>query len=168
MKPLDLETLTDWEEYRKYMKASLKSVQGDGPAYISKDKLDFQDEGKAWSGHAILLGERAVQSVSQLRKDQITFREGRVNGSQKELELSGFSQPKLIKEAAKTLKRLKLGCKVAGVEDEEGEDAAPAPAASAASASGESAGKLTPERRKEISANLARMVSDIDRLTAAL
>src|SRR5688572_30604913 len=104
MKPLDLEALTDWEEYRKYMKASLKLVQGDGPMYISKDKVEFQINEKPWMGYAILVGERAAQSVNQLKKDGIYFREGRCGGSEKELEISGFAQPKLVKDAAKTLK----------------------------------------------------------------
>ncbi len=159
-----LEELKSWEAYQQFVKTSLKLLGDEEPAFISKDKLDFEISGSPWSGHVFLAGKKAVVSVQKFKKEGVIFREGLCTRSNKELHLSGFTPAKLVKEAKKTLLKLKLGYEIHG-----GEDALTEPAgAGEAGGTDEAAFKLTPERRKEILQDLSRMESDIDRLMAAL
>ena len=149
-----VEELKSWDTYRTYMKESLKLLDGEAPAYISKDKLEFDVEGKPWKGHAFLAGKKAIMSIKKFKKDGVIFREGFVTRKSKELQVSGFKIPKLIKESEKTFLKLKLGYKIVSTGAEGG---------------GEAGGeKLTPERRKEMVSGLSKMETDIDKIMSAL
>lgn len=129
--------LEDWSTYRQYMKESLKLVDGEVPAFISKQKLDFSVDGKPWKGHAFLAGKKARQSVQKLKKDGMMFHEGLCTRESKELSLRDFKLPKLIKETEKTFLKLKLGYTVAGggaADDADAEGAAATDAAQAQAA----------------------------------
>lgn len=117
------EELKSWDSYRTYMKESLKLVDGEAPAYISKLKLEFQIDGKPWKGHAFLAGKKAKLSIQKFKKDGVIFREGTCVRSGKDLELSGFALPMLIKECQKTFLKLKLGYKISGSDAEADQEA---------------------------------------------
>ncbi len=158
-----LEDLKSWDVYQEFIKATLKQLGDEEPAFISKDKLDFEIKGSTWSGHVFLAGKKALASVQRFKKEGVAFREGLCTMKNKELHLSGFQAQKLVKEAGKTLLKLQLGYRLF-----DGEEAL-AGAADAGGAGETEAAifKLAPERRKEILADLVRMQGDIDRLMAA-
>lgn len=103
--------LRNWEEYREFLKRQLKLVEDEGPCFVSKEKQTFEVEGKPWKGHAILVGPKAELAMKQLRKEGVLFRVGAFQRVDKVLEL-GDLMPKLVKESAKTMLKLRLGWKV--------------------------------------------------------
>ena len=148
------EDLESWENYQDFMKLQLKQLDATSqPCFISKDKVDFDIDGDTWSGYAVLAGPKGEMAVRKLKTQGVTFREGTCSREAKELRIAGLD-PKFVKGAAKTIKKLLLGYKVAGGEDE-GDDAA-APQGSA------------PEARAKRAQELQKLSGDLDRLLAAL
>ena len=157
MKMLDsLDRLKSWTEYRDYMKESLKLVDGEAPCFVSKDKFEFDLEGKPWKGHVFLAGKKAVLSVKKLKKEGVLFRETTCTRKAKELELGPLQPAKLLKETEKTLIKLRLGYKVKA-----------APGTGEEGAAGAEAGAADPRRAKNVAA-LRKMEKDLDRLLTAL
>ena len=114
------ETLLTWSAYREFLKLQFKQAADGEPFYVSKVKLEFDLEGKPWKGHAVLAGPKAILAVRQLKKEGVVFREGTAALDGKEFAVEGLA-PKLLKEASKTLLKLRLGYKVSG-EDGDDED----------------------------------------------
>ncbi len=114
--------LESWGDYLEFLKLQLKLLEGGAePFFVSKDKLDFEIEGKPWKGHAVLAGPKGLACTRKLMKEGLVFREASCRKAGKELQLEGLD-PKLAKEAAKTLAKMRLGFKIAGAEAElEGE-----------------------------------------------
>jgi hypothetical protein len=153
-----LEDLQTWDDYKEFLKIQLKQLEGSGePFFVSKEKISFDCEGKSWNGFAFLTGPKATPCVRKLQKEGVIFREGTCTRQGKELAVEGLDR-KLVKEAAKTLKKLVLGFKIAGAEEEE-EGGASSPDAGGAAAS-EGRGKKVDELKK--------LRSDLDRLLAVL
>lgn len=103
--------LRTWDEYREFLKKQLKLVEDEGPCFVSKEKQTFEIEGKPWKGHAVLVGPKAELVMKQLRKEGVLFRVGTFTRRDKVLEVGGL-MPKLVKESAKTMLKLRLGWKV--------------------------------------------------------
>lgn len=103
------EALTNWDEYRTFMRERLKMMpEGEsGPIYVSKTRLDFQISGKNWKGHAIVLGKKSRQMAQKLRREGVLFIEGSCRKNGKQVAVSGLSG-KLAEGAIRTLDRLKL------------------------------------------------------------
>jgi len=148
------EDLLDWETYKDFMKVQLKLLDGAGvPCFVGKDKVEFDMEGSTWNGVPFLAGPKATICARNLKKDGVTFREGTCSKEGKELRIDGLD-PKFLKGAAKTLKKLVLGYKIRGAEEEGDDEAA-------------SAGATAEERAKR-SQELNKLSGDLDRLLAAL
>jgi hypothetical protein len=154
------EELQSWEDYREFLKVQLKLLAGTGESFfVSKQKVAFEIAGKPWNAFAVLLGPKGLLSARKLQKEGVIFREGTCGRDGKELRVDGLD-PKLVKEAAKTLKKLQLGYKIAGV-DAEGEEA---PGGDGAPADG----AAPPPARTQKLQDLRKLGSDLDRLLAAL
>jgi hypothetical protein len=148
-----LKDLQSWEDYKEFLKVQLKLLEGPGePFFVSKERIAFDLGGKPWNGFAFLTGPKGTHCKRKLVKEGVLFREGSCTRQGKELLVDGL-EPRLVKEAAKTLKKLVLGFKIAGIEEEtEG-----APATAGAS---EVRGRKLDELKK--------LRSDLDRLLAVL
>ncbi len=122
--------LKSWEDYKAFLKDQLKLLpDGDGTIFVSKDKLEFDLQGKPWSGYAVLAGPKAAAVVQKLRKEGVLFREGTCRKQGKELLVEGIPS-KLAKEANKTLLKSMLGYSATptGAEVAEGDEGAGAAA----------------------------------------
>jgi hypothetical protein len=130
-----LEQLTAWETYCAFMKERLVQLpKGECSFYLSKKKLDFNEGGKSWKGHAVLVGPKADVVAKAMNKEGVQFLEGTCTADGKEFTVVGI-EPSLLKLAASTLKRTKLGFKIVGAEGPDSADGLEA-APSSASASG--------------------------------
>ena len=149
-----LEDLQSWEDYKEFLKIQLKQLEGSGePFFVSKEKVSFNSEGKSWNGFAFLTGPKGTICARKLQKEGLIFREGTCKRDGKELTVDGLDR-KLVKEAAKTLKKLVLGFKIAGVEEEEAEGALGTAGA--------------PDARGKRLEELKKLSADLDRLLAVL
>ena len=149
-----LEDLQSWEDYKEFMRGQLKLLGGASePCFVSKDKISFDMAGKSWNGFAFLAGPKATLCVRKLKQEGVICREGTCSREGKELRIDGLD-PKFLKGAAKTLKKLLLGFKIAGVE-EEGEE-------------GNADESATPEARAKKVQELQKLSTDLGRLLAAL
>ena len=138
-----LEELTSWESYCAFMKERLKQLpEGECTIFLSKKKLDFNEQGKRWKGRAVLIGPKGELVVKKVKKDGVQFFEGTCRAAGKELSIEGIEKA-FLKGAALTLKRLRLGYSIAGVGDtgesddspdvsEDGQGAAPGSASAPA------------------------------------
>lgn len=114
-----LEQLTDWERYLAFTKARLSQLpEAASDIFVSKQKLTFTDGGKEWKGHAVLVGPKGAQVVRAVQKEGVHFFAGQCTAAGKELAVDGMGGT-YLKEAARTLKRTRLGYKIAGVADDE-------------------------------------------------
>jgi hypothetical protein len=148
------EDLESWENYVDCMKLHLKQLDAaGGPCFISKDKVDFDMDGDTWTGYAVLAGPKGEIAARKLKTQGLTFREGTCSRDGKELRIAGLD-PKFVKGASKTIKKLLLGYKVAGGEEDGEDGAAPEGAA--------------PEARAKRAQELQKLSGDLDRLLAAL
>ncbi len=148
-----LEDLQSWEDYKEFLKHQLKLMEGPGqPFFVSKEKISFDIDGTPWNGYAVLAGPKGAPCARKLQKEGVLFREGTCTRQGKELQVDGLD-PKLVKAASKTLKKLLLGYKIAGVEDDA--EGAPAP------------GRASEARGKRLD-ELKKLKSDLDRLLAVL
>jgi hypothetical protein len=119
-----LEQLTAWETYCAFMKERLVQLpKGECPFYLSKKKLEFTDNGKSWKGHAVLVGPKGELVVKAVGKEGVQFLEGICTADGKQFTVSGIDAS-LLKLAASTLKRTKLGFKISGAEGSEDADGA--------------------------------------------
>ncbi len=149
-----LEDLQSWEDYKEFLKHQLKLLEGTGePFFVSKERISFDIEGKPWDGYAILAGPKGAPCARKLQQEGVIFREGTCTRQGKELRVDELDR-KLVKEASKTLKKLLLGFKIAG--DEEDAEAAPA------------TDDAAPEARAKRAKELTKLSGDLDRLLAAL
>lgn len=146
-----LEDLQSWESYKEFSKQQLKLLEKPEPCFVSKEKVAFEIAGKPWNGIAFLAGPKAALCMRHLKKEGVLFREGTCAREGKDLRVEGL-EPKYLKGAAKTLKKLLLGFKIAGVEDdgEEGDAAAP------------------PDTRARRVQELQKLSADLGRLLSAL
>ncbi len=161
------EALQSWEDYQEFLKLQLKLLEGPGaPFLVSKEKVRFESEGKAWNGHAVLAGPKGPNCARKLQKEGVLFREGTCGKEGKQLQVDGLDS-KLVREAAKTITKLLLGYKIAGLEEDEEEPASSA--ASAGAGEGTSGASATaPEVRVKKVDELKKLGTDIERLLAAL
>ena len=125
----DLPGIGDWKEYRAFMKAQIKRLPKEGgPAFISREKVPFTIEGKSFESHALLVGQKGRILVQILRRAGTLFMEGTARLDGTSLRVGGIKM-KLLKGAAKTMLRLRAGCKIVPEgslppdEDEDAEDA---------------------------------------------
>jgi hypothetical protein len=150
-----MEDLQSWDDYQDFMKVQLKLLAESGePFFVSKEKVDFEIAGKPWSGFALLVGEKGAICKRKLQTEGLLFREGTCSREGKELRVEGLD-PKLVKGAAKTLKKLLVGFKIAGADDESDSAASPDDAGSS-------------EQREKRMADLNKLKSDLDRLLKVL
>jgi hypothetical protein len=119
-----VDDLKDWETYREHLREALKLLGEGEPAFISKLKFEFEDEGKPWMGHVVLVGKKVVPTLQRLKRGGVLFREGVATRERKDLRLADFN-PKLCKEARRTFLKLKLGYRIVvdGAEDGDDDDA---------------------------------------------
>ena len=156
MRKIDsLDQLEAWEHYREFSQENLKSLDGEEPCYVSKDKVDFKIDGKPYSAHAFLAGKNAHLAVQSLKKQGVIFKEGLCRPDRKDLRITVLSD-KLVKEAAKTVLKLHLGFKV--VEPLEQQDLQ----------TEAKSGPMEPQARRKKLDELRQLGTDIDRLLAAL
>jgi hypothetical protein len=177
--PASIDELRSFDDYREFMQESLKILGEDEPAYISKEKFEFEMKGgKPWMGHLFIAGKKMSVAIPKLRSGGVMLREGTCTRLRKELHVGGFKKSKLYKELERTFLKLKLGYRIvvddaeAAEDDDAADEAAPAArpssASSGASAAATDGAKLAPERRQEIVKDLEKMERDIERLLAAL
>jgi hypothetical protein len=133
------EALQAWDDYRELLKVQLKLLADTDVIFVSKEKIPFEIAGKPWNAHAVLAGVKGQMSVQKLRKAGVIFREGTCSKAGKELELAGL-EAKLVKGAARTLAKLRLGYTIAGVDEEGADESADGDASAPASAGAASAG----------------------------
>ncbi|MEZ5979002.1 MAG: hypothetical protein R3F34_12365 [Planctomycetota bacterium] len=173
-----LAELENWEEYRLFMRERLKQLS-DGPqeVFISKNKLDFDDNGKKWKGRAILIGPKGALAVKKVKKEGVLFHEGTATLDGKEIAIAGIDKM-FQKSASLTLKRMKLGYVVKGVdpddETDDSDESADASSNGAASeleedemALGEASGAATTDTTL-LKRRLTSLVEQIKRNTPAL
>lgn len=125
----DLAGIGDWKEYRTFMRAQVKRLPKEGgPAFISKEKLNFTINGKPFQGNVILVGQKGRVLVQILRRAGTLFMEGTAKVEERNLRVGGIKLM-LLKGATKTMLKLKLGLRIGPDgslppdEDEEAEDA---------------------------------------------
>ena len=125
----DLTGLSDWAAYREFMKVSLKRLPPEGgPFYVTRKKMEFDVDGKPYKGYGILLGKKARITVQILKKQGTLFMEGECKRDGKTIKVTAL-KPELVKGAAKTMVKLRLGRKIVPFgplptdEDESAEDA---------------------------------------------
>jgi len=125
----DLPGIGDWKEYRTFIKAQLKRLpKNGGPAFISRDKVKFAIDDKPFESHAILIGQKGRVLVQILRRAGTPFMEGTARLEGVMLRVAGIKMM-LLKGAAKTMLKLRAGCKIVPEgslppdEDEDAEDA---------------------------------------------
>lgn len=164
-----LEQLTDWERYLAFTKARLSQLPAEASdIFVSKQKLTFTDGGKEWKGHAVLVGPKGAQVVRAVQKEGVHFFAATCTAAGKDLAVDGIGGT-YLKEAARTLKRTRLGYKIAGVEDDdeaEAGNAKPAPrTATAPTKSGEA--RATTDRAL-LSNRLDALLQDIERVAATV
>ncbi len=126
--PETLAELRDWNDYRTLIKERLKLLGADRmPCFISKEKFDFEVQGKPWNGRAVLLGPKARAATLKLLSEGLPFRPGVCLKRGKELRVEGLPS-KLVMEADKTLVKLMVGYRAAhqGPEVPDEEPASPA------------------------------------------
>jgi hypothetical protein len=112
-----LEKLTTWEDYCAFMKERLMQLpDGETRFFVSKKKLDFTEGNRAFKAHAVLAGPKGAIVAKAVVKEGVQFHEGACTASGKELSVSGI-EGTFLKEAQRTLKRTRLGYKLAGVEE---------------------------------------------------
>src|SRR2546422_436895 len=112
-----LSELVIWDEYRDFMKERFKQLpSGDVPFLLSKTKIDFKIGGSEWKGFAVMVGVKGAAIAKILKKEGVQFREGKCQVQGTELVVSDLDGS-AVKAAAETLKKLKLGFSIAGVED---------------------------------------------------
>ncbi len=158
MRMLDPDKLKVWEEYREYLKESLKLLEGEGPCYVSKSKFEFEINGNPWLGQVILAGKNADKLARSLKP--LAFKKGSCSLQSKDLVITELEPPKLIKDAAKTLVKLNLGYRILFQDDEAaGPDLDERPTAGAAAA---------PEARRTKVDELRKLGADIERLLTVL
>jgi hypothetical protein len=108
----DLPGIGDWKEYRTFMKVNLKRIPKEGgPAFISREKVTFTVEGKPFESHAVLVGQKGRVLVQILRRAGTQFMEGTARLDGALLKVGGIKMA-LLKGAAKTMLKLKAGCKI--------------------------------------------------------
>ena len=114
-----LDELLSWANYKTFMKERLKQVPTeDCPFFISKTKLDFDENGKKWSGFAVLVGVKGQIAVNKLKLKGLAFREALCSLNAKAFTVPGLD-PTKAKQAELTLKHLKLGYSMAGVSSDD-------------------------------------------------
>jgi len=102
------EHLTKWEDYKDFLKQHLKRVRDDEDViYVSKNKVDFDVDGRSWSGHAVLAGPMAEVATKKLKRFGITFRTGVCKRAGRDLEIGGLDS-RFLRGAKKTFSKLKL------------------------------------------------------------
>lgn len=164
-----LEQLTTWEDYTAFMKARLSQLPEDGSdIFVSKQKLTFKIGGKAWKGHAVLVGPKGAQVARVVQKEGVQFFDARCTTSGKDLAVDGIGGTHL-KEAARTLKRLKLGYKIAGVEADDADaedDTSDAPSVAKTPPASASASAEATTDRGLLSSRLFALQKEITRVEA--
>lgn len=121
MKPIETkEELLDWDEYKKFLKLQLKQIARPETFFVSKEKLVFKQKDKEmWRGHAVLAGPKAPQSIRNLKREQVIFREGNCNKKGRDLTFNGDRvKDRYMREAIKTFNKLKLGYNLEYKEEE--------------------------------------------------
>ncbi len=109
-----LEDLKRWDDYRDWMRKYLKRMSGEPEAfYVSKVRLDFDMDGKAWKGHAVLLGQKSRILSQKMRQEGCLFLEGTAvaDGKAKRVIINGFA-PKHAMGAERLFRKLKLGFEI--------------------------------------------------------
>lgn len=107
-----LEELKRWEDYRVWMRKYLKLMSGEPEAfYVSKARLDFEINGKAWKGHAVLLGKKSRILSQKMRQEGCLFLEGTAVADGKKVTIDGFSE-KYAVGAERLFRKLKLGFEI--------------------------------------------------------
>jgi len=158
-----LEQLTAWDSYCAFMKERLVQLpKGECPFYLSKKKLEFTDNGKSWKGHAVLVGPKGELVVKAVGREGVQFVEGICTAEGKEFTVSGIDAS-LLKLAASTLKRTKLGFKISGVEGADAAEGATADGGAASTSSEASAGEAATTNPRLLSRRLLLLQADIDR-----
>ncbi len=118
-----LDTLKTWDTYKTFLKDRWKQLPaGETEFYVSKKKVDFDQGGKSWKGYAVLAGKKGKEAVKALKKEGQQFHEGTCTLTGKEFAVDGIA-PDFLKQATRTLKMLKLGYKISGQAEEEGNEA---------------------------------------------
>ncbi len=117
-----IEELLSWANYKTFMKERLKQVPTEEcPFFISKLKVSFDENGKKWSGFAVLAGAKGQVAVNKLKLKGMTFHESLCSLDSKAFIVPGLD-PTKAKQADLTLKRLKIGYSMAGVDSDEQSD----------------------------------------------
>ena len=149
--------LQSLEEYAEVLKLQLKQLEAAGDFFVSKTKLDFESGGKPWKGHAVLVGPKGLVSVRKLQKEGVLFHEATCTKQGKELAVTGL-EPRFAKEAARTLKKLHVVFKIAGVDADDEEGAESAAAASTVGAQASTASATAPGDLGKRAARIAKAV----------
>ena len=109
----DLVGIGDWKEYRTFMKVQVKRLPKEGgPAFISREPVPFTVDDKPFASHAILVGQKGRVLVQILRRTGMLFMEGTARLEGALLKVGGIKM-RLLKGAAKTMVKLRAGCKIA-------------------------------------------------------
>ena len=104
------EQLQAWEEYREFLKLQLKRINKEEVLFVSKNKLDFDLDGRIWKGYAVLTGPKVPQCVRKLKKFGIRFEEGKCQRKGRDLLVDPESlKSRYLREAEKTVRKLRLG-----------------------------------------------------------
>ena len=108
----DLAGLADWNAYRDFVRAHIKRLPAEGgPFFVSRKKVEFSIQGKPFKGHAVLLGKKGRVTVQNLKKEGVLFKEGTCLREGKKMLVGGIPST-LIKGAAKTFLKLRVGRKI--------------------------------------------------------
>ena len=121
------EDLQDLKLYRKFLRANFKALETAPepvPCYVSRDPIDFSDDGKAWNGHIVLFGEGTSALLKIVKKEKVRFFEDVCRKQGKNVGVRELGGP-ARKNATETLKQIGIKTKFVPFVDGDGVAADP-------------------------------------------
>lgn len=114
--------IANWQEYRTYLRPRILAVGGSPdelePFFVSKKKFDFDNGGKRLRRNIVLAGTRTRAMARRLVREGIKMLEGGCYLREDDSRIIAEGVKKSPrKAAAKTLKVLKVGCKLGEAEE---------------------------------------------------
>lgn len=106
--------LREWSAYRKWLRPRLRKLSraaaAPEPVFVSRQRCDFDVDGKTWRSHMVLAGTRCRSMVQRLKGEGILFVEvpGFVRDQDRAIVAPGLASG-AVKGGNRTLQRLRLG-----------------------------------------------------------
>ncbi len=84
----NVDELKDGRLYRDKLKLQLKRCKDEDTLFISKNKVEFETDGRSWEGYAVLVGDIGERCAKKLKRFGVKFLEGVCKKQGRNLEIS--------------------------------------------------------------------------------